>query len=1112
MRGLGMNVEGDIETLTDFMKVVGLDIDAELNTLTDYIYNTLETNSTKSLTSKQLDALRTKIALMTKQLLDMKDNYKAVVNFLKKTNTIKNNLRKQVGEYGNTGQMKDNNGLLSVYESYINKLRFTRGEFLSIKNLEFFKTFYDKGHFKDMLYSIYTANNSFNEMDYDMLDDEAKTILFLAEKLVNSYDVKQKHMDTDQVELLAAINGKLYKIYDYWRKGNINETRNHAIKIQKRVNRVNARIDRKQNRIINKIKKLGFDALNPREIMAYIFGGTYTKEFKHIYEDLYKTPYVNQIGKYHHFMTLFSGKKDENIKNILKRRVEKIKVGNLTMNRYVLYQFYLNSKSPDNTTRMNNANLTFTNNGTTQNVAYKDLLNAVNDLTTEEITELDNIFNLYNTEVKQYIEEMSEKVLGFSVSRENYYPIVGSDAYKIKNFSNPNEMRFNINAMTNGRLKSLSNTKTKIEINVDPIILFDNYIESMTITGEIGLASQELNRILQLKNKDGENVMSIISQYMPNSKEFISSIFNKLIGNTNHIERNGLLDRWLGRYATATLGLNPSSMLKQIGSYFTAWTKVGVKNGIKATFNLKHYARLRQNAQWLQENNPVFANRIRDNGYVRATTLNNVSQIKNKALRKLTNAVMKPIEWMDRMTCYATFTLCQEYVKSTHGYEIGTEENLQLANDMFTDMLLETQSNSNRIAMSRVRSGEKGWIVKNLFGLFQSDGQNKISLITELFINARNIRADLREIENQLKTETDADKIKELENRKQELLEVRKQNNKQLRGYSVGLSLSGAVEVMVGLLIKWLYDREEPEDTEFIPVMTDLFMATTVDFIPYLNQIINWFEYDGVELSGLSSINDFIDATKEFSEKFASGDLTSKDWLKYAIEVAPLLGIPAGNINKIYNGLLGNISPELALKYGSLFYSKSQSNLSRQANEYLAKGHIAKARAYIGYSYDLYKFTLSDDVLREVTRLKGEDVKVSVKNLPTSYLNEKGEETALTSEQNVAFRKIYTESNKALELLLKDSTYKRLSNADKAKAISKITDLYYEMANTSVFKVDLTSKLAKFYASTKGKFNLAKYVPILVHLNTLLNNSKNRKQTLMQELNMNFRNLTKLKS
>lgn len=1071
-------------TLEELLKEDGYDIETFTTNFTKLLYETLNAQGKPSKVSQRILKLLTTIE-------ELKQSHKAVVAFLKTTNSIKNKLSRIVKKYGNTGQLELDTGVKGLYYSFFSKFRFTKTSYLSNSNMRILKQLVIDGTFDKLVNTLLNPNNELGDDVLQELNMQAETIKQLAHDLADTYDMNATRMSTPQVIEFTNLVKGLYKLYNDFNGDVLEQTRKEAGTLIKQVKEVSQMHNKgKAKGLKNKVLGFIMNYCSPRTIFAYITGGSYTDAYDTLYNELYKKPYENQVGEYVKFMKLFHGENNENIKTILKNGNQKLQVDGVTIRRYALYQFYLNSLSPDNVTRMENSNLTYTDK-TKSDISYQAMQEAVSQLSETETSELDAIFELYNNEVKEYVEKSSEKILGFKVSRENYYPIVASESAQIKDLTNSNQTRYNINALDNGRLKKLTNTKTKIELNINPISLFQDYIESMTITGEIGLASQKLNRLLQLK-VDNVNALSVISEYIPNSNTYIKSMFNKLIGNTSHIQRNGFFDKMIGRFATARLGLNISSMLKQIGSYFTAWSKVGVIPGIKTTLNLKHYARLKQNAKYLQENNKVFQNRIFEHGYVRASTL---TESKNK----LVNATMKGIEWMDRMTCYATFALCQESIKKQYGYEIGSEENLKLANDMFTDMILETQSNADRIAMSRVRSGERGWLIKNLFGLFQSDAQNKFDLLLNLMMDEQSINYELKKLTDI----NDHDKSK-----RNKLTSIKKANHKKGRAIGAGLLLSASVEVMVGLLIKWLYDREEPEDTELVPVMTDLFMATCVDYIPVLSQFINWFEYGGIDVPGVDTINSLIETAKTFFDEDASP--TKKDYTNLVVAVAEFFGIPLGNAKNIAMGIIGNwFDPELALKANSFLYGVSQTNLSRKLNEQIEKGDIGKAKATLGFNYDLYKFSLSEDALSEFIYLRANNVKVSAKNIPSTYTNEKGEETALTDEQKTEFKKIYSESNNALELLIRDNTYSLLSNEDKGKAIKKITDLYFDIANNKVGKVEIKSKLAKLYAASKGKMKIEKYVPIMVYLNTYLQASKDKKTTLMRLLNTKFRTLTK---
>lgn len=141
---------------------------------------------------------------------------------------------------------------------------------------------------------------------------------------------------------------------------------------------------------------------------------------------------------------------------------------------------------------------------------------------------------------------------------------------------------------------------------------------------EIGIASQELSRVLQMKDSNTkESFMSIISSYLPNSKVLMASIMNKLIGNTQVIDRNGFFDEMVGRFSTATLGFNVRSMLKQFGSFFTAWEKVELMNGLKVLLNPTSFWRVMKNRKYIMQNNPVFRYRVYNNGFLTRLNIKN---------------------------------------------------------------------------------------------------------------------------------------------------------------------------------------------------------------------------------------------------------------------------------------------------------------------------------------------------------------------------------------------------------------------------------------------------------------------------------------------------------
>ncbi|MFA5575404.1 MAG: hypothetical protein WC994_10205 [Brumimicrobium sp.] len=1050
---------------------------------TDLFYDALSSQAVDSKTTTKMN----KLMKWLNSALDVNTELRATIDFIKKLNTIKKNLGNAVAKYGNTGNLDTSAGIKGLFNQYFKQFGFTNRGYLSMTNITRLQVMINEGTFQNFINSIL---NPYKEtVGLSGLQTQADAIVELATDLAGSRTTKQTHMTYAQVEAFNNLNKAIYKLYQEYSAGAREAVRIKATKLIERAKEVNSRVN--SLGISGKLKAALFDALSPKDIIAYISGGTNTETFNYLYTELIKKPYEAQIGKYVDFLE----KRDGLIKELKKKQHTKVTVDGVKMSKYSLYQFYLNMLSPDNLVRMQNSNLTYTDkNGISKRVSFKAMEAATNQyLTAAEIANLDAVFNLYNTDVKTYVESMSEKILGFSVSRENYYPIVSSDAFKITDFTNPATQKFNVNALNNGRLLKLSNRHTVIEINVNPINLFNSYIESMTITGEIGLPSQELSRVMQLKDASGDNFMSVIQGYMPNAKTYMASIMNKLIGNQEVIDRSSFFDKMVGKFSTATLGFNVRSMFKQFGSYFTAWEKVGFTTGLKTFLNPTSLYRVLKNRAYIMENNAVFRNRVYNHEYIRGATLSGgVAQFTSNTMQKLVSFSLKGMEFMDRMTAYSTFALAEEYVKKTHGYKIGSQENLKLANEMFTDFILETQSNSDRIAMSRIRAGEKGAIMKNLFGLFQSDAQNKAGLLFNIINDMNNQVKDIKQIKADLSKATDATVQQSLNGQLGQLTASQKKLGNRARAYFAGLVLSGIVSMLADLMADWLYDREEIEEIDYANKALEILLNSTIDWIPYFNNIYNWVEFDGATFAPIENINDFISAFKNLTD----GDIKQQDIMQLALKLAELMGLPANNVSKLIQGFLGNFKPELAYQYKSVLYGASQSYLGREVTENIERGDYTKAQAALSFNYQLYKFDIDDEVAKELIEFKKNGIDISIGNTPTYYTDDEGVKHDLNAQQIAEFKRVYNVANTVIKDTMKSSIYQKLSLEEKAKAIKKISDVYYEIAKGSA-----TSRLALLVAKTQNKVNTGLFASTIVYLQSKYEGVPNRKERLIAELN-----------
>lgn len=1010
---LNQNIDKSNTTFRSFLETKNIDVDFYVKSSADTLFYLLTNKSNPSTTSKRLTRF-------LEELKTARDNLQATNKVLRNNASMIRSLESRIKNYASdTTTVK---GALNTLKSFISHIGFTRQGVLSASTLEHIRKLYQDGSFENMVKSI--LNPYQDNLQIENLTIQANALIELASDLSSSH-IENNTLNASQIQNIGLLVRGVKKLYEDFNTGVIESARKEASNLIETAKQTKEVYKHSDSKLLQTANRLLLNYASPKTMFAFMLGGTNSDAFKSVYEDLYKKPYERQIKAYNEFKS----KVLDNTKTLQKNRYAKVK--GTKFRKYVIYQLYLNQKSPENLTRLKNSTLSFTERkGVVKYYKFSELEKLINaNLSETEIKELDYLFNYYNKELKDYVEKSSEKILGFSVSRENYYPIVSSDVFKTTNFSNPSSIRYNISAMNNNRLKALTNNKTHIEINVDPINLFDDYIESMTITGEIGLESQKLNRLFQLKNDNGESLFTTISSYLPDAKTFVSSAFNKLIANTQVIERSGFLDKLIGKASVATLGLNPGTMLRQLGSLFTAARYTGgIANGIKTIINPTTYARIYKHRAWLKANNPVFLNRISNDGYVRGTTLSaGAMEFSSSALQKISRATMVGIEYMDRFTCYTTFEMAQDYVKAKYGYELNSEKNLNKANEIFTDILLDTQSNSDRIATSRLRAGEEGNFMKNLFGLFGSDNQNKLSILMQDVIDETNIKNNKSYDESTRKA-------------------LLTKNRKYIVTDTGALVVGAVFMALVNMLNDFLLDREEPETYDYSLLFFDS-LKSMFDWAPYFGTMLNWFVYGGVDYFPIENLSELVETGGQLLDVVQNKKKFDKNLaMNLIIKMANMLGIPAENFQKYGLGIMSNFSPKVAYQTRNMLYGVSQSYLNSEYSKGKESNNFNKMLNAFEMNSSLYKATLSTSNATEIVRLKNKGLQINAYNVPETYTDKEGKEITLTQEERNNFKLVYDNLDGVLTKIINSSTYKGATNEEKASLINKAYQSYYEYA------------------------------------------------------------------
>lgn len=822
---------------------------------------------------------------------------------------------------------------------------------------------------------------------------------------------------------------------------------------------------RGQGKLAQSLKSLqgiGLDFANPKMLVSLMFGGTYKGSVgEEVWRKYFRDPYMEQLAKQVQFETRIN----EIVEPLDASSVKKIEITDkngkkIKANRYVLYNYYLNSLAEDNVRRMkaNGDTVEFYDGHLNHTIETSVLDDMVNNLTEEEKAQLDRLFLFYNTELKSYSVAVQTKNYGFSSVRDNYYPINVSEASRAVTMTQEYSQT-TLSAMSNSRMKMARNVQSKIEINKDPRAIAKAYIEQMTISGEVGKTSKKFAQVLNFKDDGGYSARMYAGEYIDKIKERTTYLQQAIIAKRQDFISSSFYSKIIGKWSTATLGLNVRSALKQFASFFTAWNKTSIMSGLKGmgmAFNKKAI-------NYIKNNNAIFQARIMDHGVIRASTLSNgAAQFTSTAIQKMVEKSLVMMETFDKWTCYMSFGAAQYEAERLHGFKVGTDENLEKANDIFTDMILETQSNSDRIAISRVRSGAKGEITKYLFGMFASDTQNKFTLAMENAWNNKILREQLKVAENRGDTAQATYLKGQLT-----------QSNGMFVKIASTLLAAGLWEFLANMLADWLYDKKDPEDFKIGEALIETAKNSFLDWIPLLGTVTNWIDYGEVNIGATTYLENLIDC---FNTVRKSG-WSMASFTSVASTIMEAAGLPFGNIKKLIDGVVGNFSPKAAIEMKSIFYGASETYLTKNINDNAKAGKLKKAGAYVSEYYSLYKFGITNDVALEIADIKSSGSSVSTHSRLTEM-----DDVKLTEQEQRAFDEVYNQTGNALSKAIANSYYSNLNSNEKASVLRKISDAYYNVAKARISGSIPTGRMAKLL---NYGVDITKFAVMMARLNGL---------------------------
>ena len=1061
-------------TLRDYLNEQGINTDELETDLASLLEKSLDAKANISDVTKLFNRLDEKLFKAVNRIQELKNYAK---NYAKLSSKIKN-LRDQLKLPNNFDiDIQDE---ASALKYLISGRVFTRNGGIS-------------GTYRTRLHKLMTEgyfDKIINNTNFNEFEDFGEAINIFKD-LANTYDESrgnnQKILSVSEGEQLIAAYSKIVKTLQEYKNGAFSEIINVATRSANEQIIVN---NAKRNLpFTNKLKGFVHKIINPLSVFGTEFGGKDSYLYKQTIQkavDAYVNEQLDEATLQRKFNDTLTKKSI-----LLKDQNKNVKFRNYNVPRYNLYALYLNANSINYEDLLEQGFILkgLRNKNEPHLDFNEEVLAEVNELlTNEEMTELNKVSDFLNNELKEYVRKAQINDIGYSTMMDNgiYYPKFTDRGTLNKQLNDPNQPDFMIDASAWNSLKLRTGRKTRIELN-NPISVVNSYITSASRYANLTNAQRTINRVFNKKFEtpiDGYTSLRDMIKQTSGSDLLmhLTSFMNKLQG--NNVRRSSeFIDKWGGRFATATLGINISSTLKQIGSLPTTANKTGILNQLKSLVNFDTY-KIRENYNYLVEHNGLFAMRVLNHGYANSQIfLNDVSRLSNRYLNKIIDYTQLPLEMADSLWCIMSFSACkqQAFNEFNGKYDINSEEVMTRANTLFNDILLETQSNAYAISTSMLRSGEMGSFARWIFGTFASDSQNKLSLLYESIYNYVNNNRVIQNLNNELNNNLDLSE--DTKNAYRDMLNARINNKSKLsiamyrNAYT--LTASALLTFAASLLARWLLNKDKEEDYEVENLATNFAKELFIDWIPFISTISSNFEYNEgkFEAMPLENASRLLNDLYSMISSLTEGNGFDRTVLFTLIrDLAQFYGLPVTNFFNITNGVIEKFSPEVAFNMNNFLYGYSQSYIEKTQNDSLEKGYFKTGKLYLNQNITLFKTgELNSAIINELATLKNKGFNAIPKNYMTSYTDENGNEILLTDLEMNTFKNYYNEVNDEALNLIRSSEYKKLDDEGKAKALKKLFDYYYDYAKNMTLEETEGSRLVKLM-SLINNFSISDYL------------------------------------
>lgn len=658
----------------------------------------------------------------------------------------------------------------------------------------------------------------------------------------------------------------------------------------------------------------------------------------------------------------------------------------------------------------------------------------------EQFTEADKEYvviaeKLFNETCKEAKRKTDMQRKGYTNVLEDYYVPIRR-AY-ISHNVDTSTFADEMDRVSNASFNRDTVKGAKNELFIEPLeSVLDRHIRAVSQYANLSMAIDEYNKLFNLDVADNPNKPTSVRTETVGVWKKGDEYFKKLISDMQGIpvvkgEGTKAIGFIRSGYAKYQLGANPKVWVTQLSSFAAAGSILEVSSIAKG-FNVK--------SSDVDEYCPLA--KVRNNYNTVA-----LSQGVIENVGKVGNVLMKPIGKVDRFVIKKLFGACQVQVQKDSSLKIGTEENKKKAGELLMKVILETQQNALSTERSAaMRSGSE--IMKTLT-MFSSDAMKVVGRVIDSV-------GELSVLKHKRKVATDAESIEWLDKKI-------KSANVKVRKSVAALATSAVFMALVAQLFRWLYNKDDEEETGKTIAVDAL--GNLLGGLPIFKDIYARFAegYD-IDNYAYSTVNNLFDSLQNIFDiatdiREGNTEDIAKNVRNIFYAAGQLFGIPVRNIYNVGFGLINRFSPSTAYKIDDMFYNKNYRSDLKKAIETDDDDMIATITG-IMFDENIGEVT-SSAVRNEIDRLVKAGYDVIPRSVGSSITYD-GKTTELTAAQVAEFKTLYATAHEAVASLVSLSQYGTAEAAVQANAMDFIYDVYYNLAVENLLGVDLESKNTLF--------------------------------------------------